>query len=118
MQNKDLKHIADKEPFHVPSAYFETLTDQIMNSLPDKEIREEIADVSFWQKTKPLVYLAAMFIGAALIIRIMMPLANSKNDLAAEIDIETVSDEFIQEAIDGAMLDDYLMYVYLTNNED
>ena len=117
MTNKDLENIKRKEPFYVPENYFNTLSDQIMSNLPEKEIPDTTPVVSLWQKAKPLVYLAAMFIGAALIIRFLMPSKNNYTELASGLDIESVSDQFIQETIDGAMFDDYLMHVYLTEED-
>ena len=117
MSKKDLDNIKNKEPFRVPDQYFDTLTDQIMNSLPDVEHNKETPIVSLWDKVKPLAYLAAMFIGAALIIRILMPSQDSYDGIAYGVDIENVTDEFIQETIDGAMLDSYSMHVYLTDEE-
>ena len=62
-----------------------------------------------------------MFVGAALIIRV----ASSDHILAAddiavtvaamEADTDQVSDEMIDVALDRAMLDDYSLYVYLSD---
>ena len=77
--------------------------------------------VSTWTRLKPLFYMAAMFVGAALIIRV----ASSDHKPAAdditvavtamETDTEQVSDEMIDVALDRAMLDDYSLYVYLSD---
>ena len=62
--------------------------------------------------------LAAMFVGAALIIRV----ASTDHKPAAvdevavtEVDTEVVSDEMLDVALDRAMLDDYSLYVYLSD---
>lgn len=117
MDKKKLDKIKNTNPFSVPERYFECMAQNVMDNLPKKEIKEEEALViSLWDKVKPLVYMAAMFIGAALIIRVMMPSHESDlPELAKDLNIEEVSDEFIQETIDGAMFDDYTMHVYLTN---
>ncbi|MEA4918387.1 hypothetical protein SDC9_140548 [bioreactor metagenome] len=49
-------------PFKVPENYFAQLNEEIMNRLPEKEIVTP-QPVSMWDKMKPWVYLAAMFIG-------------------------------------------------------
>ena len=75
--------------------------------------------VSTWTRLKPLLYMAAMFVGAALIIRVAStdhkPAA--ADDVAVtEVDTEVVvSDEMIDVAVDRAMLDDYSLYVYLSD---
>lgn len=65
-----LKKLGKENSFKVPDGYFENLTSEVMNKLPEKEkvvFKEE--PVSTWTRLKPLLYLAAMFVGAALIIR-------------------------------------------------
>ena len=114
-----LKKIGKEHSFKVPDGYFENLTSEVMNKLPEKEkvaFKEE--HVSTWTRLKPLFYMAAMFVGAALIIRVASsdhkPVAD---DIAVtEVDTEVVvSDEMIDVAVDRAMLDDYSLYVYLSD---
>lgn len=63
--------------------------------------------------------MAAMFVGAALIIRVASTdnrPAEVKDVAAVEtIDTEVVSDEMIDMALDRAMMDDYSLYVYLSD---
>ena len=66
-----LKKIGKEHSFKVPDGYFENLTSEVMNKLPEKEkvaFKEE--HISTWTRLKPLFYMAAMFVGAALIIRV------------------------------------------------
>ena len=105
-----LKKLGKENSFKVPDGYFENLTSEVMNKLPEKE------KVVF--KEEPLLYLAAMFVGAALIIRV----ASTDHKPAAidevavtEVDTEVVSDEMLDVALDRAMLDDYSLYVYLSD---
>ena len=80
-----LKKIGKEHSFKVPEGYFENLTSEVMDKLPEKEkvaFKEE--PVSTWTRLKPLVYMAAMFVGADF-------------------------------AVEGAMLDDYSLYVYLSD---
>ena len=112
-----LKKLGKEDSFKVPDGYFENLTSEVMNKLPEKEkvvFKEE--PVSTWTRLKPLLYMAAMFVGAALIIRV----ASSDHkpaavDEVAEVDTEVVSDEMLDVALDRAMLDDYSLYVYLSD---
>ena len=114
-----LKKLGKEDSFKVPGGYFENLTSEVMNKLPEKEkvvFKEE--PVSTWTRLKPLLYMAAMFVGAALIIRV----ASSDRKAVADIDVavteietEVISDEMIDMALDRAMLDDYSLYVYLSD---
>lgn len=114
-----LKKLGKENSFKVPEGYFENLTSEVMNKLPEKEkvtLKEE--PVSTWTRLKPLLYMAAMFVGAALIIRVASSDRKSVADIdvaATEIETEVISDEMIDMALDRAMLDDYSLYVYLSD---
>ncbi len=114
-----LKKLGKEDSFKVPDGYFENLTSEVMNKLPEKEkvvFKEE--PVSTWTRLKPLLYMAAMFVGAALIIRVASSDRKSVADIdvaATEIETEVISDEMIDMALDRAMLDDYSLYVYLSD---
>ena len=114
-----LKKLGKEDSFKVPGGYFENLTSEVMNKLPEKEkvaFKEE--PVSTWTRLKPLLYMAAMFVGAALIIRVASSDRKSVADIdvaATEIETEVISDEMIDMALDRAMLDDYSLYVYLSD---
>ena len=71
--NKKVSHleeIGNKNSFKVPTGYFEELTDKIMSQLPEKV--EEPKVVTLWQRVQPWVYMAAMFAGIALMMRIFV----------------------------------------------
>ena len=62
--------------------------------------------------------MAAMFVGAALIIRV----ASSNHAPAASdcmaADETEVEMEYIDMAVDNTMLDDYSLYVYLADSDE
>ena len=114
-----LKKVGTENAFRVPEGYFENFTSELMNRLPEKEkLAFEQKEPTMWERVKPWAYMAAMFVGAALIIRV----ASSDHKPAAvdevavtEVDTEVVSDEMLDVALDRAMLDDYSLYVYLSD---
>lgn len=57
-------------PFKLPDNYFARFNDEIMNRLPEKEMVVP-ASVSLWDKVKPWVYLAAMFVGFYITIQFL-----------------------------------------------
>ena len=118
-----LKKIGTENAFHVPEGYFENLTSEIMNRLPEKEKpASEKKEVTMWERAKPWVYMAAMFVGAALIIRVASSehtpsverMAASDCMAADETEVEM---EYIDMAVDNTMLDDYSLYVYLADSD-
>lgn len=113
-----LKKIGKESSFTVPDGYFENLTSEIMDKLPEKaEVALREVEPTTWSRMKPWAYMAAMFVGAALIIKV----ASSGNKPAVDgvatntVEKEVVSDQLIDVAVDGAMLDDYSLYVFLSD---
>ena len=88
-----LKKVGRENSFKVPEGYFENLTSEVMGKLP--------------------------FIGAALIIRVAssnhQPATVDDQLTANDAGTEVVSDEYIDVALDRSMLDDYSLYVYLSD---
>ncbi len=72
-----------------------------------------------WDRVKPWAYMAAMFVGAALIIRVASsnhtPVDTAGDRMVAD-DTE-MEMEYINIAVDNSMMDDYSLYVYLADSE-
>lgn len=56
--------------FRVPEGYFEELNLKIMESLPAYPEAPRTVELSLWQRVKPYVYLAAMFAGIWLMMKV------------------------------------------------
>ena len=113
-----LKKVGKENVFRVPDGYFENLTSEVMSRLPEKETPVFIKkEPTKWERIKPWLYMTAMFAGAALIIRVASADRTTATDQIAMDDTETevVSDEYISTVLDNSMLDDYSLYVYLTD---
>ncbi len=112
------KKVGTENPFRVPEGYFENFTSEIMNRLPEKEkLAFEKQEPTMWERIKPWAYMAAMFAGAALIIRVAStnPVPAATDRMVAD-DTETEM-EYINMAVDNSMLDDYSLYVYLADSD-
>lgn len=59
-----------KNPFKVPENYFAQFNEEIMNLLPEKEFVTP-RRVPMWDRVKPWVYMAAMFIGLYVTINFL-----------------------------------------------
>lgn len=120
-EDKLLKKVGTDNPFVVPENYFEQLTSEVMNKLPEQETPRFVAkEVTLWDRLKPWAYMAAMFMGAALIIKVASYNPNpfedkqvAVTDAAAES--EMVYDGYIDYAVTQSMMDDYSLYMYLTD---
>lgn len=98
-----------KNPFAVPDNYFEELTDKVMSQLPDPPAEKLQLEPSRWQKLKPWVYMAAMFVGAALIIKVVS-FSMQKNEVHQLMHDDAAQCQYIENLVDEAMLSDYELY--------
>ena len=117
-EDKIQKKIGTENPFRVPEGYFENLTSEVMNRLPEKEKLIAVqTEPTMWQKVRPWLYMTAMFIGAALIIRVASSdRTPAATDRMAADETETEM-EYINMAVDNSMLDDYSLYVHLADSD-
>lgn len=119
-EDTELKNRIGKEnPFKVPEGYFENIVPEIMKQLPEAEVQEEV-EVTMWERVKPWVYMVAMFCGLMFGLRVMMndrPVSTGINagDVSMTDSVQGIPDEYIDPILDQAMMDDYTLYMYLTD---
>lgn len=105
-----------KNPFTVPEGYFEQLTAQVMDRLPEKKP----AKVAVMKRLRPWLYAAACVCAGVFIAAIafnnqaeeVMP-RQQQPVIAMQDDTDYYSDSYIEEAADYAMIDDQEIYSYL-----
>ena len=117
-EDKLLKKIGTENPFRVPEGYFEGFTSDLMSRLPEKEKTDVHREPTTWEKVRPWLYMAAMFIGTALIIRVASPgetVSNGQQQQQIAADESDIEMEYIRTAIENTMMDDYSLYVYLSD---
>lgn len=111
-----LKKIGKENAFRVPEGYFENFTSEMMNRLPEKEQPAFGAkEPTMWERIKPWTYMAAMFVGAALILRVAS--SSRTSDATDRMAADDKEMEYINMAVDNSMLDDYSLYVYLADSD-
>lgn len=116
-------------PFKVPEGYFEDFTRNLMAQLPEKgSLEEEQPEPSItpWQRIKPLLYLAAMFIGMIVCVRVVLgeqttiigdDMENATASEFASIGFEQMTDEELCTMVEYTMMDNYTLYQYLSEVE-
>lgn len=120
-----LADISKEVPFKVPENYFLQLNESIMANLPEKEA-PMIRKVTMWEKTKPWVYLAAMFLGLFFIIKVLttntQTNSSEKNTASTSIsqqdywsDVKISEEEFFNY-IEAQFVDEN--YYDLVNSQD
>lgn len=74
MMQKDIDSLKGRNPFNVPEGYFEGLEDRIMEQLPElPPLEEESEEISLFDRIKPVLYLAAVFVGLGFFFKIIAP---------------------------------------------
>lgn len=119
-EDTELKNrIGKKNPFKVPEGYFENVVPEIMKQLPEADVQEN-AEITLWERVKPWVYMVAMFCGLMFGLRVMMldkPVGKDidKVNISMTDSVQGIPDEYIDPILDQAMMDDYALYMYLTD---
>jgi len=65
-----LESLKGRNPFRVPDGYFEGFTDLMMSRLPDKPAIEQGKKISLFGNMRPLLYLAAAFVGVIILFNV------------------------------------------------
>ncbi len=115
-EDRILKEIGKENPFTVPENYFDDACKEIVGRLPEKEFLPAETP-SAWEKIRPWLYMAAMFVAILLPIRFMMERtspASGEGIPANEYGALSV-DECIDYAIlnQAIAMDDYSFYEYM-----
>lgn len=113
------KKIGKENPFKVPEGYFKNIVPEIMKQLPEAEAQESV-EITMWERVKPWVYMVAMFCGLMFGLRVMMmdkPVNKEMNtdNVSMTDSVQGTPDEYIDPILDQAMMDDYTLYMYLTD---
>lgn len=120
-ENELLKLVGKENPFKVPEDYFDDFTTQLMDKLPENPETIENRPVTKWVKMKPYVYMAAMFIGAVLMVKAihLVEVDRSAKSQKSVVSTELTPDKYIDETVDASRLDGYQLYTFLSEaNEE
>lgn len=117
-----LKKCGTGNPFTVPENYFEQFASDLMERLPEKDasVFPAAAKVTLVTRMKPLLYLAAVFVGLMLIIKFMVYHTAPGASAEVEAEVATVmdyTDQEIERIVNNACLDDYAIYELVSSVE-
>ena len=110
-----LKKVGTQNPFSVPDHYFEEFTRELMDKLPEKEPLPVMNEPTLWQRVKPWIYMAAMFCGIMLSVRVFVGEPQKGEFPITQAEVEDITDEEWEIMIGKTFIDDYEMYEYLTD---
>ena len=115
MKNDIWQKVGRKHGFTDPGDdYFERFTERMAAQLPELEFPQKPA-VTLWSRVQVWVYMAAMFAGIALMVRIFAPAPKSDIDFLAE---EQSQQAFYDELIWTSCINNCDVYEYLADAYD
>ena len=114
-----LDEIGRKHGMKVPSNYFADFTEKMTESLPEREF-PELVQPSLWLRVRPWIYMAAMFAGIWLMMKMFTGIFSVEKGetpdmemTASATDGSTIEDEWI-----AYYVDDYTAYEMLYTDSD
>ena len=117
-EEKILQKIGKKNPFTVPENYFENFTQELMDKLPAKEAVLQTEVPTLWQRVKPWLYMAAMFCGIMLSVRIFVGNPQQEEFPISQAEAEMLPEEEWENFMRRSFNDDYETYQFLTEADN
>ncbi len=90
--------------FRVPDGYFEELNAQILSNLPPYKEAPKTVSLTMWQRVKPYVYLAAMFAGIWMMMKVFHTVSTSDR-----LTLDNPPEAIVQ-ALDAHNFDELMLY--------
>ena len=109
-----LRKAGTGNPFRVPEHYFNNFTEELMGKLPEKEPLPFSAEPTLWERVKPWIYMAAMFCGIMLSVRIFVGEPQKDEFSISQAEAEMLPEEEWENFIRRAFDDNYETYQFLT----
>lgn len=110
-----LRKVGTKNPFSVPDNYFEDFTRELMTKLPEKEPMPSMPEPTVWQRVKPWIYMAAMFCGIMLSVRIFVGEPKKEEFPITQTEAENIPCDEWEIMMGRTLIYDYAIYEYLTD---
>ena len=109
-----LRKAGTGNPFRVPEHYFDNFTEELMGKLPEKEPLPFSSEPTLWERVKPWIYMAAMFCGIMLSVRIFVGEPQKDEFSISQAEAEMLPEEEWENFIRRAFDDNYETYQFLT----
>ena len=109
--NSNLDKFKGDNPFKTPQGYMDGLNDLIMSQLPVKESKKAI-QITFAQRVRPWLYLAAVFAGLGLFFKAVIgPDFIGKQNTSDSLYVQSSVSEGMMSALSSAEDKEYQEYI-------
>ena len=104
--------IGRENPFTVPEGYFDSLTERVMQQLPQQQGKAPVVSLRRW------LYAAACVVCLFVVGTVAYTSldSDSQQPLLSETVETTVTDDYLDEAADYAMIENHDIYLCLMND--
>lgn len=103
-QEKLLKDLIGNDTgMKVPDDYFDSLQKKILEDLPPVVRMQPIAKLTMWQKVRPYIYMAAMFLGIWCMMKLFHTVSNADRSMEVAPPVEAVAVLGDSESLDYLM---------------
>ncbi|MDR1980801.1 MAG: hypothetical protein LBQ39_04160 [Tannerellaceae bacterium] len=110
-ESNNLVHMKGKNPFTVPDGYMEGLTSRIMTRLPEKT-HQEAVKVTFMDRVRPWIYMAAVFAGLGLFFKIFLATDDQGGDVKTDsLFVQTMISSDTFSSMQAGENEEYLEYL-------
>ena len=117
-EDKLIERYGKKQPFTMPEGYLEQLHEQLMSNLPETQpIATTEAKVTLMTRIKPLLYMAAMFVGIVFMVQGLMYVNESRLSTNGMASIEDVYTDEVDHFMSSSLYNEYVLYSYLTTTD-
>lgn len=106
------ERMSKQNPFRVPEGYFDDFTIQMMAKLPERELKSVAKRVSL----RLWMYAAATLLVAVFSVAIFFTRMDGQQEHPQQTASVVVSDNYMDEAADYAMIDNADIYACLVEN--
>ncbi len=106
-----LNEIGRKHGMIVPENYFADFPEKMVEQLPYREI--SLAEpVTLWMRVRPWIYMAAMFAGIWLMMKMFTTISSVESGQSGEAEMvaSAVEEGIIDEELIDFYVDDYVVY--------
>ncbi len=115
MENEE-KYIKERlgqdNPFRVPDGYFNSLTDRVMNQLPERQQKSRSVHLRAWLYTAACVAVLAVM-GVSFLFH---HIESEQQKLTVTTETTNTDNTYIDDVVDYAMIDNAEIYACLADN--
>lgn len=98
--------------FKMPDNYLDNITSRVMEQLPEQPEQETVV-VSLWTKVRPILYMAAMFMGIALFLNVVKWGSETIASAPEQALLVSPTENSVDELVLYSSMDDYALIEYM-----